>query len=166
MTIGLTQANGVWTYDDPEQTSLVFDILSLTGWDMTGFDVWITTPQHWKKHPKKQQNLIELRGRLTHAYRQHFANNELLTVYAELLLSEAYRTAAVMKGIPLEIAANKQSLKQAARRTGKTALDVYQKRDILRRWNNAFTTYGLRKSLAREFEVSEDTISRVVKAAN
>lgn len=162
----MQNTGGVWEYTDPEQARLVFDVWNLTGWEMAGFDQWTNHPTAWKDHPQKLAHLLALRNRLTHAYRQRGADNELLTVYAELLLAESQRIAGIIKGAPLETKAKAAGKKQAARRTGKTTLDVYQKRDILRRWNNAFTTYGLRKSLAREFEVSEDTISRVVKAAN
>ena len=53
-----TDGKPAYQYTDPEQTQLVFDILNLTGWDMTGFDIWINTPAYWKKHPKKLDHLL------------------------------------------------------------------------------------------------------------
>lgn len=158
----LLNVDGVWEYTDPEQSQIAFTVWNLTGWEMSGFDSWIGTPKHWKDHPQKLSHLLALRERLTRAYREHRDSNELLSVYVELLLAEAHRVAAQIKGVPLEVAAKKQSQKQSLRRQGTSKLTPSQKRGILRRWSAAFSTYGLRKSLAREFEVSEDTISRLV----
>jgi hypothetical protein len=163
--VTLRNVDGVWEYDEPEQSELVFTVWNLTGWEMAGFDSWISTSRHWEYHPQKLAHLLALRERLTQAYRQHRDNNELLSLHAELLLAEAHRVVSVIKGEPLEVAANKQSQKQSLRRQGKGKLTLSQKRGIVRRWDAAFSTYGLLKSFAREFEVSEDTISRIVKSS-
>ena len=52
---------------------------------------------------------------------------------------------------------------QANRRIGKTKLDERQKLAIVREYGAALTTYGMTQALANKYEVSEDTISRIVK---
>jgi len=149
--------------DNPDQTELLLVVWGLTGWDMSGFETWISMPKIWDKHPQKLAHLLTQRERLAHAYRQHKNNDELLTVYAELLFSESHRVASLIRGVPLEVAANKQSKINSLRRQGKVKLTASQIRGIKRAWSAAFSTYGLVKSLAREYEVSEDTISRLIK---
>ena len=62
-----------------------------------------------------------------------------------------------------EMALKRISLAQANRRIGKTKLDERQKRAIVREYEAALTTYGMTQALANKYEVSEDTISRIVK---
>lgn len=62
-----------------------------------------------------------------------------------------------------EMALKRISQAQANRRIGKTKLDDRQKLAIVREYEAAFTTYGMTQALANKYEVSEDTISRIVK---
>lgn len=52
---------------------------------------------------------------------------------------------------------------QATRREGKTKLTEAQKYQVRREYKAAVVTYGTIKMLARKFDVSDDTISRIVK---
>ena len=65
-------------------------------------------------------------------------------------------------GNPGEIALKRISQAQANRRIGKTKLKDIQKRQVIREYEAAPITYGMIKSLARKFDVSDDTISRIV----
>ena len=64
--------------------------------------------------------------------------------------------------LPLAVNALKHGASQATRRTGKTKLSESQKRQVVREYEGAVVKYGTIKSLARKFEVSDDTISRIV----
>lgn len=66
--------------------------------------------------------------------------------------------------LPLAVNALKHGASQASRRVGKTKLSDSQKKQIVREYEAAPITYGMVKSLARKFDVSDDTISRIVKA--
>ena len=61
-----------------------------------------------------------------------------------------------------EIALKRISQAQANGRIGKTKLKDIQKRQVIREYEAAPITYGMIKSLARKFDVSDDTISRIV----
>lgn len=149
--------------DDQAESNLIFTVWSLTGWNMAGFDAWLGSPEHWRDHPQKLAHLLGRRERLSHAHRTPQVSSEMLCLHADLLLAEAHRVAGVIRGAPLELAANKQSKINSQRRQGVSKLSTSQQKSILRRWNDALSTYGLRKSLAREYEVSEDTITRLIK---
>lgn len=62
-----------------------------------------------------------------------------------------------------EIALKRISQAQANRRIGKTKLKDIQKRQVVREYEAAVVKYGTIKSLAGKFDVSDDTISRIVK---
>lgn len=83
---------------------------------------------------------------------------------AELLMA---CVAAQKAGDVIEFAeremGQKSSEAQSQRRIGKTKLNDSQKRAISREYEVAFTKYGMTQSLANKYEVSEDTISRLVK---
>ena len=66
--------------------------------------------------------------------------------------------------LPLAINALKHGASQASRRAGKTKLTDSQKKQVVREYEVAPITYGMVKSLARKFDVSDDTISRIVNA--
>ncbi len=66
--------------------------------------------------------------------------------------------------LPLAVNALKHGASQASRRTGKTKLSDSQKKQVVREYEAAPVTYGMVKSLARKFDVSDDTISRIVNA--
>lgn len=51
---------------------------------------------------------------------------------------------------------------QVNRRIGKTKLSDSQKKQIIREYEAAVVKYGTIKSLARKFDVSDDTIRRIV----
>ncbi|MDO9278281.1 MAG: hypothetical protein Q7U05_06930 [Polaromonas sp.] len=148
--------------DDQAESNLVLTVWSLTGWDMTGFDEWVDSSGHWKDHPQKLAHLLTLRERLTQAFLTPQVSSEMLCLHADLLLAEAHRVAGVIRGAPLELAVNKQSKKNSLRRQGTSKLTSSEQRGIIRAWKAAISTYGLRKSLAREYEVSEDTITRLI----
>lgn len=61
-----------------------------------------------------------------------------------------------------EVALKRISEAQAKRRIGKTKLSAPQKRQIIREHEAAVVKYGTIKSLARKFNVSDDTIKRVL----
>lgn len=147
--------------DDQAEPNFTFTIWSMTGWSMTGFEAWINSPEYWKDHPQKRAHLLTLRERLTHAYRT--TSTEILCLHADLLLAEAHRVAGAIRGAPLELAANKQSEINSLRRQGASKLTVSEQRGIIRAWKAQISTYGVRKRLAREYEVSEDTITRLIK---
>ena len=63
---------------------------------------------------------------------------------------------------PLAITGQKHGVAQANRRMGKTKLSESQKRQIVREHEAAVVKYGTIKSLARKFNVSDDTIKRVL----
>lgn len=62
-----------------------------------------------------------------------------------------------------EIALKRISQAQAKRRIGKTKLSDSQKKQIVREYEATVVKYGTIKSLARKFDVSDDTISSVLK---
>lgn len=64
--------------------------------------------------------------------------------------------------LPLAEIARKHVASQAGRRAGKTKLTEFQKKQVVREYKAASVTYGMVKSLARKYDVSEDTISRIV----
>ncbi len=64
--------------------------------------------------------------------------------------------------LPLSVKALKQSANQASRRTNKTKLSDSQKKQVVREYEAAPVIYGMVKSLARKYDVSPDTISRIV----
>ena len=61
------------------------------------------------------------------------------------------------------IKGEKHGIEQADRRIGKTKLSESEKRQVLREYEAAPVTYGTIKSLARKYDVSDDTIGRIVK---
>ena len=62
-----------------------------------------------------------------------------------------------------EIALKRIRQAQADRRIGKTKLNDSQKKQIVREYEATVVKYGTIKSLARKFDVSDDTISSVLK---
>jgi hypothetical protein len=149
--------------NDQADSDLIFTVWSLTGWDMTGFTDWISSPVHWKDHPQKLAHLVTLRERLSHAHRTPQVSSEILCLHVDLLFAEAQRVAGVIRGEPLELAAIKQSKGNALRRQGFSKLSESQQKSIVREWNVPLSTYGLRQRLAHKYEVSEDLITRVIK---
>ena len=63
---------------------------------------------------------------------------------------------------PLARTGQNHGVAQASRRMGKTKLSESQKRQIIREHEAAVVKYGTIKSLARKFNVSDDTIKRVL----
>lgn len=66
--------------------------------------------------------------------------------------------------LPLAASALKHGASQASRRAGKTKLSDSQKKQVVREYEAASVTYGMVKSLARKYDVSDDTISRIVNS--
>lgn len=109
------------------------------------------------------------------AYLEVIANSRVLP--NEFLLTSALPYAVLERTVagdfaehwnkelqPLAVRALKLDANQAIRRTGKTKLSESKKRQIVREYEAAPVTYGMIKSLARKYEVSDDTISRIVNA--
>ena len=155
---------GAWVYHDVEQAELVFIVLALTGWDVSGFDDWINTESHWEKHASLRDHLIALRHRLTQTYRTYFNDNYVIELEAERLLAEAHKAAGFVRGVVLEQKVKATSETQASRRKGKGKLSESDIRAIQREFKVALTPYGLKKALARKYNVSEDTIGRALTA--
>lgn len=109
------------------------------------------------------------------AYLEVIANNRDLP--SEFLITSALPyavSARTLEGdvarlwnkdlLPLAANALKHGASQASRRAGKTKLSDSQKNQVVREYEAASVTYGMVKSLARKFDVSDDTISRIVNA--
>lgn len=84
MTVSMIQdGDGGWSYVDPGQTDLVFQLEAISGLDLTPYDVWLNDPLAWSGHEKSQQGLAALRDDLTHKFAQYFHNNAMLEIHCE-----------------------------------------------------------------------------------
>ena len=72
--------------------------------------------------------------------------------------------SAHVLGLEFEQKGLRHSASQAKRRAGKGVLTESNKKSILREYEAAVVPYGKIKELARKYDVSTDTISRIVNA--
>ena len=167
MIIEMTQdGDGAWRYNDNTQAVICLTVMALTGWEITGFDDWINTDSHWANTESQGQEnrneLIQLRHRLTKTFHDYNSDNYVIQLEAERLFAVAQWIAAHTAGYKVARKVQKHGELQSDRRTGKTKLSELQKRQVVREYEAAPITYGMIKSLARKFDVSDDTISRIV----
>jgi hypothetical protein len=155
MTIELQQnEDGVWLYRDPTQQGLAVRVLLLSGWAMGAFDAWLNEPSNWQAYPLIGKNLAFLRAELMTAYEKHPNQSEIIKPHAQKLLY-------AWQGARLLIEKRQRGKSQAARRAGKTKLSLEQEGEIALQFAN-HCGYGAIKALAAKFDVSEDTIRRVL----
>lgn len=167
MIIEMTQdGDGVWMYHDNTQAEICLTVMALTGWEITGFDDWINTDSHWAdtefQGKENRNELIQLRHRLTKTFHDYNGDNYVIQLEAERLYAVAQWIAAHIAGYKVARKVQKHGEVQSDRRTGKTKLTESEKKQVVREYEAAPVTYGMVKSLARKFDVSDDTISRIV----
>ena len=154
--------SGVWTYADNEQSELAATVFALCGWQLASMDDWLNTDTHWSTHPEARRHLFEQRDHLMHTFRLAPNNNEVFTLEAEKLLMHARVASAHVLGLEFEQKGLRHSASQAKRRAGKGVLTESNKKSILREYEAAVVPYGKIKELARKYDVSTDTVSRLV----
>ncbi len=99
MVINMTQNNdGLWSYDDPVQADMAFQLEAISGLDLTSYDVWLNDDAVWAGHEKTRTGLIALRHELTHAYSQHFSDNSMLEVWCERYFQSTQNARMHMAG--------------------------------------------------------------------
>ena len=131
-------------------------------WDMTNFDAWLADPAEWQGREHARQQLHDGREALRHAFKQG-ASDEQIERDAELLLLRAKVEGMGRAGRGLERKVVAHGVVQANRRAGKTKLSDTEKRQVIREYDAALVQYGTVQALAHKFNVSEDTIQRVLK---
>ena len=163
MIIDMSQGkDGVWTYHDDMQASIAITVLLLTGWEITGFDDWLNTDSKWVEKQVNRDELVRLRHRLTETYHAYRKDSYVISLEAERLYAVAKWTSSHVAGYKIARRMQKYSEVQSDRRKGQTKLNDSQKRQIVREYEAALVKYGTIKSLARKFNVSDDTIKRVL----
>jgi len=167
MIIKMTQdAKGVWRYDDPAENDMVYELEAVSGHELTSFDVLLNDVAQWAGYEKAHAHLVGLRHDLVYKFKRYFDDTEALELAVEIYWQTLQSTRKQITGAMLETAKNKHSASQSKRRRGSTKLDETQKRQVRRAYDAAFSKYGTIKSLAREYNVSEDTISRAINASD
>lgn len=164
MIVEMTQdGDGVWQYDDPNENDMVFELEAISGHELTSYDVLLNDVAQWAGHEKAHTHLVGLRTDLAYKFKRYFDDTEALEMAVQSYWLALQAVRMNISGKALETKTNQYSASQSDRRTGKTKLTESEKKQVVREYEAASVTYGMVKSLARKFDVSDDTISRIVK---
>ncbi len=164
MIIEMTQdGDGVWQYIDSNENDMIFELETISGCELSAYDVLLNDVAQWVGQEKAHAHLVGLRSELAYKFKRHFDDTEVLELAVQRYWLALQTTRMSITGKVLERKVNKHSESQSKRRTGETKLSKSQKNQVVREYEAGISKYGMVKSLARRFGVSDDTISRIVK---
>jgi len=112
------------------------------------------------KNNKKFQNSIPLEALFLQDY---FVERFLSYTQQRIEFQNPALVAAISEEMQRRLKEGvKHGEAQSVRRKGWTVLDDSQKKQVIREYGAAVSPYGMIKNLAGKFDVSTDTISRIV----
>jgi len=84
--------------------SMLWEIWSIAGWDMSGFETWLADTTVWEGNEDRRKHLQELRQELVDVYRTYYdADSDRIAQQAKLLRAEATVIAAILRNERLEL---------------------------------------------------------------
>jgi hypothetical protein len=157
--------DGVWVYNDPEQTRIAAMALDALGWDLAAFDEWVYGNQHWRNFPKARQTLMNLRAQLTFALRaKPQARMQAVHILRDYF-HEICQQVTPLKNVPEPLKASMTAVKHRIWPLAGTRLDTAAIRRIQRAHKEMLASgqgYGAQQQLAEQHGVSVTTIKRVL----